>query len=160
MWDALWEAGQPHELIAAGRRAFESLRLEKGYRLWGTDMNREHSPEEAGIGFAVRGAGRDFIGRAALGEREPTRRLSCLRLDDPTRVVLGAEPVLHAGQPVGYVTSADQGYTTGTSIAYAWVPPELAEPGTKLEIVYFGESLAATVSAEPIFDPEMKQLRC
>lgn len=164
LWDVLWDAGQPHGLVAAGRRAFESLRLEKGYRLWGTDVTRERTPEEAGLGFAVRVAGRDVVGRAPLGERSAREVLTCLTLDDPDRVVLGHEPVygdVGAGPGVvGYVTSADHGYTTGVSIAYAWLPPELASVGTSVEIGYFGERLPATVTAEPVFDPEMKHLRC
>lgn len=160
LWDALWEAGRPHGLVAAGRRAFESLRLEKGYRLWGTDLTREDTPEEAGIGFAVRPGDRSFMGRDALSRREIRRRLTCLTLDDPDRVVLGSEPVYHHGDVVGFVTSADHGYTTGLSIAYARLPPELCAVGTGVEIEYFGRRLAATVTAEPIFDPESKHMRC
>lgn len=162
LWDSLFEAGRGHGIVPAGRRAFESLRLENGYRLWGTDMTREDSPEEAGVGFAVRAAGRDFLGRAALATRALTRRLTCLTLDDPDRVVLGSEPVYRRGSDdvVGYVTSADHGYTTGVSIVYAWPPPELAQVGVAVEVDYFTERLAATVTAEPIFDPEMKHLRC
>ncbi|GAB3164295.1 FAD-dependent oxidoreductase [Myceligenerans halotolerans] len=159
LWDAIWTAGQPHGLVAAGRRAFESLRLEKGYRLWGTDMTREDSPAEAGVGFAVRPAARQFTGRSALAGRPVTRLLTCLTLDDPRRVVLGSEPVYLDDRVVGYVTSAEQGYTTDTSIAYAWLPQELAEPGTPVEVEYFGERLPATVTAEPIFDPEGKRIR-
>ena len=69
LWDLLWEAGQPHGVIAAGRVAFNSLRLEKGYRSWGTDMTTEHNPYEAGLGFAVSCQGVDFIGRDALDGR-------------------------------------------------------------------------------------------
>ncbi len=161
LWDSLFEAGREHGIVPAGRRAFESLRLEKGYRLWGTDMSREDSPEEAGVGFAVRPGDREFLGRSALAGRPVTRRLTCLTLDDPDRVVLGSEPV-HAvgGTSVGYVTSADHGYTTGVSIAYAWLPPELTAVGTGVEVEYLGERLPATVTAEPVFDPEMKHLRC
>jgi len=161
LWDALWEAGQAHGIIAAGRRAFNALRLEKGYRAFGHDMTREHSPAEAGLSFAVRMAKDDFLGKAALAERPVTTRLVPLTLDDPARVVLGAEPVFVPGtaDAVGYVTSADQGYTIGASIAYAWLPPELADPGTTLEIEYFAERLPATVRTEPLFDPEMAAIR-
>ncbi|KHL18804.1 UNVERIFIED_CONTAM: sarcosine dehydrogenase [Mumia flava] len=159
LWDALWESGRPHGIVAAGRRAFESLRLEKGYRLWGTDVTREHAPDEAGLSFAVRDDGREFVGRDALATRPATRRLTCLTLDDPRRVVLGGEPVRSGDEVVGYVTSADHGYTTHTSIAYAWVPAELAVVGTALTVEWFGEQLGATVTAEPIFDPDMKHMR-
>ena len=159
LWDAIWEAGQDLGMVAAGRRAFESLRLEKGYRLWGHDMTREHSPYEAGVGFAVRPAAREFVGRSALADRPLRQRLVCLLLDDSAAVALGGEPVWSGDSVCGYVTSADHGYTTGTSIAYAWVPPKLADVGTSVEIEYFDRRLAATVTAEPIFDPEMTHIR-
>ena len=160
LWDLLWEAGQEHGVVAGGRSAFNSLRLEKGYRLWGTDMTAEHDPYEAGLGFAVRMDKGEFVGRAALEGRSPetaARRLTCLVLDDPSHVVLGKEPVLLGGVPSGYVTSAAHGYTIGRSIAYAWLPP--LEVGTAVEIEWFGSRLAATISAEPLVDPSMSRIR-
>jgi len=162
LWDTLWEEGRSLGAVAAGRSAFNSLRLEKGYRSWGTDMTAEHNPYEAGLGFAVRLDKGHFTGREALlaaSENAPSRRLVCLVLDDPHAVVMGKEPVYAAGSPAGYVTSAAYGYTVGRSIAYAWLPGESAVPGTRVEIAYFGERLPATVAAEPLFDPEMACIR-
>jgi dimethylglycine oxidase len=161
LWDLLWEAGRPYGVLAGGRGAFNSLRVEKGYRAWGTDMTTEHDPYEAGLGFAVKPEKGDFVGREALLRRKeagPRRRLVCLVLDDPGVVVMGSEPVW-AGAPVGYVTSADFGYSLGRSIAYAWVPPENAGVGDRLEIEYFGRRYPATVTEEPLFDPAMKRMR-
>ncbi|MFE0853125.1 GcvT family protein [Streptomyces mutabilis] len=159
LWDTLWEAGRELGVIAAGRSAFNSLRLEKGYRAWGTDMTDEHDPYEAGVGFAVRRDKADFVGKAAL-ERggEPARRLTPLLLDDPAAVVLGKEPVHVDGAPVGYVTSASYGYTLGRCVAYAWLPASLAT-GTGVHIEYFGEKVPATVADEPLFDPKMTRIR-
>jgi len=158
LWDTLWEAGQRHGIVAGGRSAFNSLRLEKGYRAWGTDMTPEHDPYEAGLGFAVRLDKGDFVGRSALVDRaEPARRLTCLTLNDPAANVLGKEPVFRHGTPAGYVTSAAFGYTIGRTIAYAWLPA--TEPGTPVTIEYFGEKLPATVAAEPLFDPQMARIR-
>ncbi len=160
VWDLLWQAGEEHGVVAGGRSAFNSLRLEKGYRLWGTDMTAEHDPYEAGLGFAVRLDKGDFVGRAALeGRSQETsaRRLTCLVLDDPAHVVLGKEPVLVNGAPAGYVTSAAHGYTIGRSIAYAWLPA--LEVGAAVEIEYFGHRYPATVSAEPLVDPSMSRIR-
>jgi glycine cleavage system aminomethyltransferase T/glycine/D-amino acid oxidase-like deaminating enzyme len=154
LWDTLWEAGQAHGVIAAGRGAFNSLRLEKGYRSWGTDVTTEHDPFEAGLGFAVR-QDKEFLGKEALEARKSTRKLTCLTIDDPRQVVTGSEPVFHQGEPVGYVTSAAYGYTTGLNIAYAWLPDGVDE----VEIEYFGEKVKARVAQEPLFDPEMKRLR-
>lgn len=158
LWDALWAAGQPLGVIAAGRAAFNSLRLEKGYRLWGTDMTTEHDPYEAGVGFAVRPAKGPFLGREALEGRTPTRRLRCLTIDDGRTVVLGKEPVFVDGAAAGYVTSAAYGYTVGRPIAYAWLPAS-AEVGSGVEIEYFGRRVAATVAEEPLVDPGMERIR-
>ncbi|WP_206791804.1 FAD-dependent oxidoreductase [Amycolatopsis sp. MtRt-6] len=158
LWDALWVAGQPLGVIAAGRAAFNSLRLEKGYRLWGTDMTTEHDPYEAGVDFAVRPAKGEFLGRDALAGRTPSRRLRCLTIDDGRTVVLGKEPVFVDGVASGYVTSAAYGYTVGRPIAYAWLPAS-ADIGSSVEIEYFGRRVAATVAAEPLVDPGMERIR-
>lgn len=156
LWDTLWAAGREHGVIAAGRSAFNSLRLEKGYRAWGADMTDEHHPYETGVGFAVR-KDKDFVGREALEALpSPSRRLTPLLLDDPAAVVLGKEPVFVAGTPAGYVTSAAYGYTLGRCIAYAWLPP--LATGTGVDIEYFGEKVPATVADEPLFDPKMTHI--
>ena len=159
LWDLLWAAGQRHGVIASGRQAFTSLRLEKGYRSAGTDMTTEHDPYQAGLGFAVK-AGKDFVGRDALTGREnPARRLVPLLFDDPAHVVLGKEPVIVGDVGVGYVTSAAYGHSIDASIAYAWLPAAAAEPGTPVAVEYFGQRYPAVVAAEPLFDPEMKRIR-
>jgi glycine cleavage system aminomethyltransferase T len=163
LWDALWAAGQPHDVIAAGRGAFTSLRLEKGYRAYGVDMTDEHDPYEAGLDFAVKlGDGREFLGRDALLVRAaagPGRRLACLTIDDPVDVVMGKEPVYDGTGCVGYVTSAGYGYTIGKGIAYAWLPAALAVPGREVQIGYFDERIDAVVAQAPLFDPSMTRLR-
>jgi glycine cleavage system aminomethyltransferase T/glycine/D-amino acid oxidase-like deaminating enzyme len=162
LWDALFEEGQRHGVIAAGRSAFNSLRLEKGYRSWGTDMTAEHDPYEAGVGFAVRMNKGDFLGRAAIEGRSAetvSRRLVPLLLDEREHIVLGNEPVFHGDRVVGYVTSAAYGYTIDSAIAYAWLPVELTEPGTAVAISYFGNAFGARVAAEPLFDPDMSRIR-
>jgi glycine cleavage system aminomethyltransferase T/glycine/D-amino acid oxidase-like deaminating enzyme len=162
LWDTLWEAGQQLGVVAAGRSAFNSLRLEKGYRSWGADMTTEHDPYEAGVGFAVRMDKGDFVGRSAIeGRSEDTaaRKLTCLTIDDPRQVVLGKEPVYVDGVPAGYVTSASFGYTIGKPIAYAWLPATASVPGMQVHIEYFGEKVPATVAAEPLFDPDMSRIR-
>ncbi|WP_433795261.1 GcvT family protein [Actinoplanes sp. CA-252034] len=159
LWDTLWVAGLEHGIAAAGRSAFNSLRLEKGYRAWGTDMTTEHDPVSAGLEFAVRMDKGDFIGRSSLAARTSDRRLTCLTLDDPAAIVLGKEPVYAAGAPVGYVTSASYGYTIGRTVAYAWLPVGLSVPGTPVAVEYFGARLPATVAAEPLFDPKMERIR-
>ena len=161
-WDVLWEAGQEHGIVAAGGGAFDSLRLEKGYRLWGQDIHTEHDPFEAGLGFAVRMDKDEFQGREALQrklDRGPNEKLACMTFDDPISVVMGKEPIWHEGRVVSYVTSAAYGYSIGRGIVYGYLPVNLAVEGTPVEVEYFGDRLAATVVAEPLWDPKGERLR-
>ncbi|MDG4823623.1 FAD-dependent oxidoreductase [Asanoa sp. WMMD1127] len=157
LWDLMVDAGAPHGLRPAGYRAIESMRLEKGYRVWGSDITPETTPNEAGLSFAVR-TDKDFLGSAALRGASPTRRLRCLVLDDPTAVCLGTEPVRVAGEPVGRVTSGGYGYRVEASIAYAYLPSTV-EPGERVEVGMFGGWQDATVVREPLYDPENRRIR-
>jgi len=160
LWDTIWDAGSSHGLVAGGYKAIDSLRLEKGYRVWGSDVTPEDTPFEAGLGFAVKLEKGEFIGRDALLERtEPERRLACLVLEDPRAVALGSEPVRVEGELVGRVTSGGYGYTVERSIAYAYLPSAAAEPGTDVEVEIFGEWIPGGVAEEPLFDPEGERIR-
>ena len=162
LWDILWEAGGPLGVTAAGGGAFDSLRLEKGYRLWGQDIHTEYNPYEAGIGFAVRMDNGDFIGRDALAEiraEGANRRLCCMTLNDPEAVVMGKEPIMDADRVLGYVTSANYGHTIGRGIVYGYLSSEYAKVGTSVDILYFGERLPATVTNEPLYDPRGTKMK-
>jgi glycine cleavage system aminomethyltransferase T/glycine/D-amino acid oxidase-like deaminating enzyme len=162
LWRAIWEAGREHGLIAGGYRAIDSMRLEKGYRVWAADITPDDTPYEAGLGFCVKDG--DFLGSDALrtGEgREPPaseRRLRCLVLQNPRTVALGNEPVRVEGSVSGRVTSGGYGYTVERSIAYAYLPVGV-QVGTALEVGIFGEWCAATVSEEPLLDPRGERIR-
>ena len=156
LWDTLVSGGRGHGLVPGGYKAIESLRLEKGYRVWGSDVTSADTPFEAGLGFSVK-MDKDvpFIGRdALLAAGTPTRRLACLVLDDPRAVVLGSEPVRVDGRAVGRVTSGGYGYTVERSIAYAYMPAAEVEPGRRVEVGIFGRFVGGEVVAEPLFDPE------
>nr|MDQ6909011.1 sarcosine dehydrogenase [Chloroflexota bacterium] len=162
LWDTLWGAGRPLGIIAAGGGAFDSLRLEKGYRLWGADIHTEYTPYEAGIGFAVNLKKGDFLGRDALLRSKTegiARTLCCLTLDDPRIVVMGKEPILDGDRVLGYVTSANYGYSVGRSIAYGYLPVADATPGTAVTIQFFGTRHAATVAREPLYDPKNARMK-
>jgi len=158
LWTALWAAGAEHGLVGAGYRAIESLRLEKGYRAWSTDISPATTPYEAGLGFCVRmDKPGGFLGREALlaaQEGGLKRKLCCITLDDPRSVVLGSEPVRIDGVVQGRVTSGGYGYTVGRSIAYTYLPISLAETGQKLEIGIFGEWVTGSIRTEPLYDPK------
>jgi len=160
LWETIWRAGREHGLVAGGYKAIDSLRLEKGYRVWGSDISPEDTPYEAGLGFAVKPDKGDFIGRDALLDAgEPTRRLACLVLDDPRSVALGSEPVRIGGEILGRVTSGGYGYTVDRSIAYAYLPASSSAPATRVDVEIFGEWIPGTVAEEPLFDPKGDRIR-
>ena len=158
VWDALMAAGGPHGLVPGGYRAIDSLRLEKGYRVWGSDITSETDPISAGLGFAVR-METSFLGRDALDPNGSADRLCCLVLDDPRSVALGNEPVKRGDTVVGRVTSGGLGFEVGLSIAYAWLPAALSEPGTRLVVEVFGIEVGAEVRSDPLYDPKGERLR-
>jgi glycine cleavage system aminomethyltransferase T/glycine/D-amino acid oxidase-like deaminating enzyme len=163
LWRTLWQAGREHEMLAGGYRAIDSLRLEKGYRVWAADITPDETPYEGGLGFCVKKEG-GFLGAAALGVGEvgepqkPRRRLRCVVLADPRSVALGNEPVRCDGDVVGRVTSGGYGYTVERSIAYAYLPTEL-ELGSAVEVDIFGEWVAGEITREPLFDPRGERVR-
>jgi glycine cleavage system aminomethyltransferase T/glycine/D-amino acid oxidase-like deaminating enzyme len=162
LWDVLWEAGRPHWMVAGGYRAIDSLRLEKGYRVWGSDLTPDENPYQAGVGFAVRLEKGDFLGRDAmwLSREVPVKtKLACLVLEDPRSIVLGSEPVRLDGGPVGRVTSGGYGYTVERSIAYAYLPAGDVEPGRPVEVEIFGRWVKGEVAQEPLFDPKGERIR-
>jgi glycine cleavage system aminomethyltransferase T/glycine/D-amino acid oxidase-like deaminating enzyme len=161
LWDTLVEAGGACSLMPAGYRAIDALRLEKGYRVWSSDVTPDENSYEAGLGFAVALDKGDFIGRDALVAAKAAgvrKRLRCLVLDDPRSVCLGNEPVRIGGEIVGRVTSGGYGYTVERSIAYAYLPPD-APIGTRGEIDVFGEWIGFEVAREPLHDPTNARIR-
>lgn len=160
LWDTLITAGAAHGLVPGGYRAIDAMRLEKGYRAWGSDITSETDPYSSGLGFAVR-TDKDFLGRASLPEANSVaQRLCCVVLDDPRSVALGNEPVsLPNGDVIGRVSSGGLGYSLGVSIAYAWLPVAAAVPGTAVSVEVFGVSVPAEVRADPLYDPTGSNLR-
>jgi 4-methylaminobutanoate oxidase (formaldehyde-forming) len=148
--------------VAGGYRAIDSLRLEKGYRVWGADITPDETPWEGGVGFCVKLDKGDFIGREALLAARGhgvERQLCCLVLDDGEAVAVGNEPVTVDGVVLGRVTSGGYGYTVGASIAYAYLPAEHSEPGTAVAVEIFGDWIEGQVAAEPLYDPSGERLR-
>jgi glycine cleavage system aminomethyltransferase T/glycine/D-amino acid oxidase-like deaminating enzyme len=162
LWSTLWDAGREHGMVAGGYRAIDALRLEKGYRVWSSDITPDETPYEAGLGFAValEKAEPSMAREALLAAKAagPRRRLRCLLLDDPLDVCLGNEPVRVDGEIVGRVTSGGQGFAVERSIAYAYLPVE-AGIGTHGEIELFGRWVGFEVAREPLYDPENARVR-
>jgi 4-methylaminobutanoate oxidase (formaldehyde-forming) len=150
-------------MAAGGYRAIDALRLEKGYRVWSSDITPDETPFEAGLGFAVAlDKAPEFIGRDALVAAKasgPRKRLRCLVLDDPRSVCLGNEPVRVGGEIAGRVTSGGYGFAVERSIAYAYLPPDRAAIGTRGEVEVFGDWIGFEVAREPLYDPEGARIR-
>jgi len=150
LWQTLAETGAR----PGGYWAIESLRLEKGYRAWGSDIGPQTTPTEAGLAFAVRRSG-GFVG-AQMALREPARRLRCLVLDDARAVALGGEPVRVGDEVVGQVTSGGYGYTVAKSIAYAYLPVNAGGP---FSVGVDGAWVGAEVARSPLYDPRGTRIR-
>ena len=163
VFDALME--QPGVGLA-GYRALESLRLEKGYRAWASDITPNDTPLEAGLGWAVKlRTGRDFLGRAALaGQARLTKRFAGFLVDDPEAVLLGRETILRNGESVGYLTSGGFGHTLGQGIGYGYVrnPDGVTEDwlmAGSYALVVAGEVVPAQIGLRPFYDPDGTRVR-
>jgi 4-methylaminobutanoate oxidase (formaldehyde-forming) len=163
LWDTLWEAGQPEGMVAAGYKAIDSLRLEKGYRYWSSEISPDYSPLEAGLGFAVKLTKQDFIGKEALLKQKEaglTRKLCCMTLFDSRTIALGKEPFrTKDGKNIGWVAAGGYGYSVEKSIIYAYLPIEFAKAGTELEVEFLGEQVGAVVVQSPLWDPKGERIR-
>ena len=169
-YDAIAEAGSAVGLANAGFHAMDSLRLERGYRAWGSDVTDQDTPVEAGLGFAVAfGKDADFIGREALlRQREAgvSKRLAIFTLDDPEPMLLGEDPIFRDGVLVGRTTSGAFGYTLGRSVGIG----EIHSPGHSTvtagyirsgsyEIEVLSERVPATLHMRPPYDPSGERVR-
>ena len=161
-WDRLIDAGTEHGITPGGYRALESLRLEKGYRYFGTDLTSSDTPYESGLGFCVALDKGEFIGRGALsrpGVQAPARRLRTLTVGAEQYVTAyGGEAVRHGGTVVGVVRSCGHGYTVRRNIALATVPAEL-EQGTELTVDVFGHAVPARIERDVLYDPNGERVR-
>lgn len=168
VFDALMTAGKPYGIRPVGYRALESLRLEKGNRVWGSDITPNDSPFEAGLGWAVKlKSGIDFIGRSAAAEaaaRVPAKRLMCFTVDDADTVLLGRETILRNGEFAGYLTSGGFGYTIAKPIGYGYVRNESGVTddfllGASYELVVANERVRATLHLQPLYDPTSSRVK-
>ena len=179
VWDRLWEAGQEHGVVAAGIGVYgTTARLEKGYRLYGAELESEYNPIEAGLA-RPKTKRADFIGKEAFlkaREEGPAAILCSLTVDDHSsstgqkRYMLGNEPILtEKGEIIrdshgrtSFVASAGAGPSVGKHILMGYLPPEYAKEGTKLKVEYMGEQYPVTVAvagSTPLFDPDNNRMR-
>jgi dimethylglycine dehydrogenase len=164
LFDAIFTAGAEYGIGMAGMRAMESLRMEKSYRMWGTDLTPDYTPYEAGLDRFVRLNKGHFIGKAALEKQLAAgvpHRFITLEVHGVTDAdPLGNEPLYDAGGAlIGRATSGYYGHNLRKSLAIGYVRPEFAAVGTKLSIEILGERRQATVLVDSPYDPENKDLR-
>lgn len=168
LFEALCAAGEPLGLRQAGYRAIETLRLEKGYRAWGADIGPDHTPLEAGLGWAVKlGSGVPFLGRAALEAQLAQgigKRLVGFSVADPSVVLLGRETIYRDGRRVGWLASGGHGHTVGRAIGYGYVrdPAAAADDWVRTgryELDVAGRRHPAEPHLAPLHDPANRRVR-
>ncbi len=164
LFDALFAAGKEFDIRMAGMRAMESLRLEKSYRMWGSDLSPDYTPYESGLDRFVRLNKGEFIGKAALEKQlrdGVPHRFVTFEVHDVTDAdALGNEPLFDtAGELVGRATAGYYGHSLGKSLGLGYVKPQFAAVGGELSILILGERRRATVLVDSPYDPENKDLR-
>ena len=160
VWDRLVAGGAGFGLRPFGYRALESLRMEKGYRYYGTDLTALETPHEAGLSAFVRPAKEPFIGRDALADRTtPDRRLRTVAVgDDGWQAVYGGEAVLAGDRVVGRLRSVAYGFTVGRMIGYVYLPADTPE-GAQLAVDALDRRIPAQVVADVLVDPAGERMR-
>jgi 4-methylaminobutanoate oxidase (formaldehyde-forming) len=164
VWDKLWQAGREHGIIVGGYKVLGSLRIEKGYLYYNSDITTLDNPFEAGLGFTVDFEnGGDFIGREALQKIKAEgvlNKLCTIVIGGQDWLPLyGAEAVVSEGRVITRLRSSGYGHTVKKNIGLAYLPHELAKEGTALEIEIFGELVPAHVAPRILYDPEGKALK-
>ncbi|MBC8195729.1 MAG: GcvT family protein [Acidimicrobiia bacterium] len=172
LYEALIDAGEPHGMVHFGAIAMNSMRMEKAYKAWGGELTTEITPIEAGLDRFVDldTPGRDFMGRGATIARRDTAGtnrsgldmlLAYCEVDTTDSDCRGNEPVYQAGTGniIGITTGGAWGHTVKQSLAFAYVEPAFAAPGTTFEIGLFGERHTATVLDQPAHDPTNERLK-
>ena len=163
IFDQLMAAGAAFDIKPVGIRAMESLRLEKSYRMVGTELSLEYAALESGLQRFVRLNKEAFIGREALiawQQKGFTNAFVTLEVHGVSGAdARGSEPLYKGGELIGRATGGGYGWRLGKSLALGMVRPDLAEVGTELEISILGETHRATIIAESPYDPENERLR-
>lgn len=154
LYEAIMNAGQEEGIDNFGTYAMNALRLEKGFRAWGSEMNCDTNPLEAGLDHFVKlNKPADFIGKQALKQIKAAglkRRLVCLTLAADDVDPEGNESVWHKGKVIGNTTSGCYSYNIQKSLAFAYVPLELSKVGQQVEVELLGKSYPATIIQEPL----------
>ncbi|MGY8667033.1 aminomethyltransferase family protein, partial [Bradyrhizobium sp. UFLA05-109] len=163
IFDAIWSAGQKHGLVPFGMFALDSLRLEKGYRAWKSDLSTDYTVLQNGLERFVKWDKPDFLGKSALMREKQqgvTKRFAVLTIDAGQYDAPYMSPVWHGDEIVGETTSGGYGHRIDRSIAFGTIRADIAEPGTILDIEIFGKRHSARVEPDqPLWDPQNERIR-
>jgi len=161
VYNALMQAGKDHDIRLIGMHAMDSMRLEKGYMAWKSEMNVHHSPLETNIAWTVK-MDKDFIGKQALAKQKEQgieRKLVCLVVEAKDSDPWGYNPIFKDGDQIGMTSSGGYGHRVKKSIAMGYVKPEYAEPGTQMQLEIMGKLRNAAVVDMPLYDPENERIK-
>lgn len=161
LYKALVTSGEPHGLVHFGSYAMNEMRIEKGYKAWGSELTTEITPIEARIERFV-DQSKDFIGKEAVVARSKEQLSMVLvycEVDTEDTECRGNEPVYWNGKLVGITTSGTWSHTSNKSLAFAYVTPDLEQAGSRFEIRIMGEQRNATVLDAPAVDPQNVKLK-
>jgi len=160
LYEALWEAGREHGIANYGLYAVNTMRIEKGYKAWSTELTNELNMLEADMQRFINFKKADFVGKAATLEQAPRPlRIVYAEVAAADADARGGEPVLVQERCIGVTTSGAYGHRVEKSLAFACVTPEFAAPGCRFEVLIQGERRAATVLGAPAFDPDNSRMR-
>ena len=161
VYETLMAAGEQYDLKMIGMYAMESMRLEKGFLAWKSEMNVHHTPLETSLAWTVK-MNKDFIGKTGLEKQLAdgvSRQLVGMVCDAVDADPWGYNPIFSGEKMVGMTSSGGYGHRTGKSIALGYVPSALATPGTGLEVEVLGRKLPAEVVAMPLYDPDNERMK-
>jgi aminomethyltransferase len=153
VWQAILQAGSAHDLLPTGLGARDSLRLEVGYILYGNDLDEEHTPLEAGLGWVTKLGKGEFNGSDVLARQKEegvTKKLVGFVLQERGFPRHGYE-IRQGGEPVGEVTSGVLSHSTGDGVGMGYVAVEASKPGTELEVMIRGKAIPAVVQRPPFY---------
>ncbi|MEM6887847.1 MAG: FAD-dependent oxidoreductase [Pseudomonadota bacterium] len=160
LWDVLWAAGAPEGMKPFGMRAMMSLRLDRAFGSWMAEFSPDYTPAETGLErFVMPDKPADFIGKKALKQGQPTRRLVPFTVDAKDADVQGYEPIWHEGAVVGFCTSGGYSHHMQTSVAIGFLPLALSDSADAVEIEILGQMRRAEVQRDLPFDPTGARMR-
>jgi dimethylglycine dehydrogenase len=160
LYDAVWQAGRQFGIANYGLYAVNTLRIEKGYKAWTSELTNELNMLEADMARFINFNKPDFVGKTAtLGQPPRPLKIVYTQVQAADTDARGGEPVFAGDRCIGVTTSGAYGHRVQKSLAFACVPPDFAAPGSRFDVLIQGERCAATVLPAAAFDPDNSRMR-